>query len=66
MAWTKPTSTDRLRHPVVASMDYPPSRTSQDVEGLAIAWTRERVEAAWSFRREQQANWIEARCVKLR
>src|SRR4051794_41839891 len=52
--------------PVVASMEYPASGTREDVEGLAIAWTRGCVEVMWWWRGEQQADWIEARCVKRR
>jgi hypothetical protein len=52
--------------PVVASMEYPASGTKQDVEALAIAWTPDCVEVVWSWRGEQQADWIEARCVKRR
>jgi hypothetical protein len=52
--------------PVVASMEYPASGTREDVEAVAIAWTRECVEVVWSWRGEQQADWIEAHCVKRR
>src|SRR3954463_6455675 len=52
--------------PVVASMEYPASGTREDVEGLAIAWTRGCVEVMWWWRGEHQADWIEARCVKRR
>jgi hypothetical protein len=47
-------------------MEYPASGTKQDVEGLAIAWIRDCVEVVWSWRGEQQADWIEARYGKRR
>src|SRR3954454_2636815 len=52
--------------PVIATVEYAASGITEDVEALAIAWTRECVEVVWSWKGEQQADWIEARCVKRR
>ena len=38
----------------------------EEVEALAIAWTRDAVEVVWSWHGEQQADWIEAKYVRRR
>jgi hypothetical protein len=51
---------------VIASLHWGGWGMTQEVEGLATAWTRSAVELSWVWQGEHRRDWIEARCVKRR
>ena len=52
--------------PVIASLHWGGSGMTQQVEGLATAWTRSAVELSWEWQGERRTDWVEARCIKRR
>jgi len=52
--------------PVIASLQWGGSGLTEEVEGLATAWTSSAVELQWSWQGERRTDWVQARCIKRR